>query len=65
MRGYRRTGRPCGRGKRGTRRRGPPFSPSGYEFVSLVQALMLAGGHESQLTPENRARVEAVTTPII
>ena len=38
-------------------------TPSGYEFVSLVQALMLAGGHASSLTPENRARVEAVTTP--
>ena len=24
---------------------------------------MLAGGHESQLTPENRARVDAVSTP--
>jgi alkyl hydroperoxide reductase subunit AhpF len=38
-------------------------SPSGYEFVSLVQAVLLVGGHDSQLTPENRARVEAVTTP--
>ena len=38
-------------------------TPAGYEFVSLVQALMLAGGHASSLTPENRARVEAVTTP--
>jgi alkyl hydroperoxide reductase subunit AhpF len=38
-------------------------TPSGYEFVSLVQALMLAGGHPSNLTPANRARVEAVTTP--
>ena len=38
-------------------------TPSGYEFVSLVQALMLAGGHESQLTPANRVRVEGVTTP--
>ena len=38
-------------------------TPSGYEFVSLVQALMLAGGHASNLTPENRARVAAVTTP--
>jgi alkyl hydroperoxide reductase subunit AhpF len=38
-------------------------SPSGYEFVSLVQAVLLAGGRDSQLTPENRARVEAVTTP--
>jgi alkyl hydroperoxide reductase subunit AhpF len=38
-------------------------TPSGYEFVSLVQALMLAGGHASSLTAENRARVAAVTTP--
>jgi alkyl hydroperoxide reductase subunit AhpF len=38
-------------------------TPSGYEFVSLVQAVMLAGGHESQLTPENRARIAAVDTP--
>ena len=38
-------------------------TPSGYEFVSLVQAVMLAGGHDSQLTPQNRALVEAVTEP--
>jgi alkyl hydroperoxide reductase subunit AhpF len=38
-------------------------TPAGYEFVSLVQALLLAGGHESQLTPENRALVAAVATP--
>jgi alkyl hydroperoxide reductase subunit AhpF len=38
-------------------------TPAGYEFVSLVQALLLAGGHDSQLTPENRALVTAVTTP--
>ena len=38
-------------------------TPAGYEFVSLVQALLLAGGHDSQLTPKNRALVEAVTTP--
>ena len=38
-------------------------TPGGYEFVSLVQATLLVGGHESQLTPQNRARVEAVTTP--
>jgi alkyl hydroperoxide reductase subunit AhpF len=38
-------------------------TPSGYEFVSLVQALMLAGGHDSQLTPANRARIAAVNTP--
>ena len=40
-------------------------TPAGYEFVSLVQAVMLAGGHESQLTPENRARIAAVDTPTI
>ena len=38
-------------------------TPAGYEFVSLVQALLLAGGHASSLTPENRARVAAVNTP--
>ena len=38
-------------------------TPSGYEFVSLVQALMLAGGHTPQLTPANQALVAAVTTP--
>jgi alkyl hydroperoxide reductase subunit AhpF len=38
-------------------------TPGGYEFVSLVQALLLAGGHDSQLTPANRALVAAVTTP--
>jgi alkyl hydroperoxide reductase subunit AhpF len=37
-------------------------TPGGYEFVSLVQALMLVGGHESSLTPANRARVAAVNT---
>jgi len=38
-------------------------TPSGYEFISLVQAVMLAGGHASNLTPANRARLEEVTTP--
>ena len=38
-------------------------TPSGYEFISLVQALLLAGGHEPQLTAENKALVAAVTTP--
>ena len=38
-------------------------TPGGYEFVSLVQALMLVGGHESSLTAENRRRVVAVNTP--
>jgi alkyl hydroperoxide reductase subunit AhpF len=38
-------------------------SPSGYEFVSLVQAVLLVGGHDSQLTPSNRALIAAVATP--
>ncbi len=38
-------------------------TPGGYEFVSLVQALLLVGGHASSLTPENRQRVAAVSTP--
>ena len=38
-------------------------TPSGYEFVSLVQAVLLVGGHDSQLTPDNRALIAAVTTP--
>jgi alkyl hydroperoxide reductase subunit AhpF len=38
-------------------------TPAGYEFISLVQALLLAGGHASNLSPQNLARVEAVTTP--
>ena len=37
-------------------------TPAGYEFVSLVQALLLAGGRESSLTPENRGLVAAVNT---
>lgn len=39
-------------------------APSGYEFVSLVQALLLVGGRESGLTSENRARLAAVNAPI-
>jgi alkyl hydroperoxide reductase subunit AhpF len=38
-------------------------TPAGYEFVSLVQALLLAGGHASQLTAANRAKLDAVKTP--
>jgi alkyl hydroperoxide reductase subunit AhpF len=39
-------------------------TPSGYEFISLVQAILLVGGRPSILTPENRARVEAVDRPV-
>jgi thiol-disulfide isomerase/thioredoxin len=39
-------------------------TPSGYEFISLVHAILLAGGRESILTPENRIRVAATTNAI-
>ncbi len=39
-------------------------TPAGYEFVSLVQAVLLVGGRESTITPENRAKLAAVTDPI-
>jgi glutaredoxin-like protein len=39
-------------------------APSGYEFVSLVQAILLVGGHGSNLTDANRERVSAVGTPV-
>ena len=36
-------------------------APAGYEFISLVQAILLVGGRESILSAENRARVADVT----
>jgi alkyl hydroperoxide reductase subunit AhpF len=39
-------------------------TPAGYEFISLVQAVLLVGGRESSLTPENRAKLAAVTDPL-
>jgi alkyl hydroperoxide reductase subunit AhpF len=39
-------------------------APSGYEFISLVQALLLVGGRISTLTPENLARVAGVDRPM-
>ena len=38
-------------------------TPSGYEFISLVQALLLVGGAGSSLTEENRKRIAAVDKP--
>jgi alkyl hydroperoxide reductase subunit AhpF len=32
-------------------------APSGYEFVSLVQAVLLAGGRPPQLSPGNLSRI--------
>jgi alkyl hydroperoxide reductase subunit AhpF len=39
-------------------------APAGYEFISLVQAILLVGGRESILSADNRARVTAVTQPV-
>jgi alkyl hydroperoxide reductase subunit AhpF len=39
-------------------------APSGYEFISLVQALMLVGGCASNLTDENRQKLAAVDKPM-
>jgi alkyl hydroperoxide reductase subunit AhpF len=39
-------------------------APAGYEFVSLVQAILLVGGHGSNLTDANRERIAAVDKPV-
>jgi len=39
-------------------------APAGYEFISLVQAVLLAGGRPPSLTEENRRKVAAVTKPV-
>ena len=39
-------------------------TPAGYEFVSLVQALMLVGGAASTLSAESRTRLAAVDKPV-
>jgi alkyl hydroperoxide reductase subunit AhpF len=39
-------------------------TPSGYEFISLVQAALLVGGRPSALSAENRQRIMAVSQPV-
>jgi hypothetical protein len=39
--------------------------PAGYEFISLVQAILLVGGAGSILSADNRANVEAVGHPMV
>jgi alkyl hydroperoxide reductase subunit AhpF len=39
-------------------------APSGYEFISLVQAVLLVGGRESSLTAETREKLAAVDRPL-
>jgi|SRR5690349_4075117 alkyl hydroperoxide reductase subunit AhpF len=38
-------------------------APSGYEFISLVQAVLLVGGRGSNLDAASRERVAAVAQP--
>jgi glutaredoxin-like protein len=40
-------------------------APAGYEFMSLIEAVILAGTNDSGLTPDSRALVaQHVTTPL-
>ena len=39
--------------------------PAGYEFVSVVRAILLAGGGPSHLSEANRARVAAIDRPMV
>jgi alkyl hydroperoxide reductase subunit AhpF len=39
-------------------------APAGYEFVSLVQAVLLVGGRRSTLTDDNMKRIVAVDRPM-
>jgi len=40
-------------------------APAGYEFMSLIEAVILAGTDDSQLQPESRALIAAnVTAPV-
>ena len=38
--------------------------PAGYEFISLIQAILLTGGAPSQLSEPSRARIAAVDKPM-
>jgi alkyl hydroperoxide reductase subunit AhpF len=39
-------------------------APAGYEFMSLVEAIILAGGNDSGLSDESRRLIAAVEEPI-
>ena len=39
-------------------------TPSGYEFISIVQAVLLVGGKPPALSDENRRRIMAVNQPV-
>jgi alkyl hydroperoxide reductase subunit AhpF len=39
-------------------------TPAGYEFISLVQAILLVGGRPTGLTEESLRRISAVDRPV-
>ena len=39
-------------------------APSGYEFMSLIEAIILAGGDDSGLKPASKELIAGVTSPI-
>ena len=39
-------------------------TPAGYEFVSLVQAILIAGGRAAHLTEASHRRLDAVDRPV-
>ncbi len=39
-------------------------APAGYEFISLVQAVLLVGGREPVLSAANRAKLAAIDQPM-
>jgi alkyl hydroperoxide reductase subunit AhpF len=39
-------------------------TPAGYEFISLVQAILLVGGRTTGLTEESLRRIAAVDRPV-
>jgi hypothetical protein len=40
-------------------------APAGYEFVSLVQAVLLAGGRPSNLSEQSQKRLSSVDRPVV
>jgi alkyl hydroperoxide reductase subunit AhpF len=40
-------------------------APAGYEFISLVQAVLLAGGRPSTLSENSRRHIAAVDRPVL
>jgi glutaredoxin-like protein len=39
-------------------------TPAGYEFISLIRAILLVGGGESMLSQESREKLAAIDKPI-